>query len=181
MTTVDRVAAGFSQLGSQLVLRGSICFWVSRIRIHLSWIRILISSSKNSKNNIDSYCFVTSLLLIYLRTMMYLQKVISKKISLTSWRSLTKLTGSGSFSQRYGSADPDPHQNVMDPQHWLSGLGGAGVQGDGGQTAATEHAPGEPRHTRGGTPAPATGRVGNKNPPKNTHPKKPKKTSKITC
>jgi hypothetical protein len=28
---------------------------------------------------------------------------------------------SGSFSQRHGSADPDPdlHQNVMDPQHWL--------------------------------------------------------------
>jgi hypothetical protein len=25
--------------------------------------------------------------------------------------------GSGSSSQMYGSADPDPHQNVMDPQH----------------------------------------------------------------
>ncbi len=24
----------------------------------------------------------------------------------------------GSISQRHGSADPDPHQNVMDPQHW---------------------------------------------------------------
>jgi hypothetical protein len=24
---------------------------------------------------------------------------------------------SGSISQRHGSADPDPHQNVMDPQH----------------------------------------------------------------
>ncbi len=22
-------------------------------------------------------------------------------------------------SQRHGSADPDPHQNVMDPEHWL--------------------------------------------------------------
>jgi hypothetical protein len=27
-------------------------------------------------------------------------------------------SGSGSISQRHGSADPDPHQNVMDPQHW---------------------------------------------------------------
>jgi hypothetical protein len=27
--------------------------------------------------------------------------------------------GSGSISQRYGSEDPDPHQNVTDPQHWL--------------------------------------------------------------
>ncbi len=25
--------------------------------------------------------------------------------------------GSGSISQRHGSVDPDPHQNVMDPQH----------------------------------------------------------------
>jgi hypothetical protein len=29
-------------------------------------------------------------------------------------------SGSGSISQMHGSADPDPdpHQNVMDPQHW---------------------------------------------------------------
>jgi hypothetical protein len=25
--------------------------------------------------------------------------------------------GSGSISQRYASGDPDPHQNVTDPQH----------------------------------------------------------------
>ncbi len=31
-----------------------------------------------------------------------------------------KTEGSGFISQRHGSADPDPdpHQNVMDPQHW---------------------------------------------------------------
>jgi hypothetical protein len=29
-----------------------------------------------------------------------------------------KIAGSGSISQRHGSADPDPHQNVMDPEHW---------------------------------------------------------------
>jgi hypothetical protein len=28
-------------------------------------------------------------------------------------------SGSGSVSQRYGSANPDPHQNVTDPLHWL--------------------------------------------------------------
>jgi hypothetical protein len=28
-------------------------------------------------------------------------------------------SGSGSISQRYGSEDPDPHQNVTDPQHCL--------------------------------------------------------------
>ncbi len=26
-------------------------------------------------------------------------------------------SGSGSISQRYGSGEPDPHQNVTDPQH----------------------------------------------------------------
>ncbi len=26
-------------------------------------------------------------------------------------------SGAGSINQRYGSADPDPYQNVMDPQH----------------------------------------------------------------
>jgi hypothetical protein len=53
---------------------------------------------------------------------MYLQKVTSKKFFLLiSWRSLTKIagSGSGSISLRYGSADPDPYQNFMDPKHWL--------------------------------------------------------------
>ncbi len=51
---------------------------------------------------------------------MYLQKVISRK----TWRSMTKIagSGSGSISQRHGSEDPDPHQNVMDPEHWFVGL-----------------------------------------------------------
>jgi hypothetical protein len=32
---------------------------------------------------------------------------------------ITAFGPSGSVSKRYGSADPDPHQNVTDPQHWL--------------------------------------------------------------
>jgi hypothetical protein len=45
---------------------------------------------------------------------MYLQKIISRT-NFWNWRSTTN--GSGSISQRHGSADPDPdpHQNVMDP------------------------------------------------------------------
>jgi hypothetical protein len=39
--------------------------------------------------------------------------------------SVTKTAGfgseSGSISQRHGSTDPDPHQNVMDPQHCFPG------------------------------------------------------------
>ena len=38
---------------------------------------------------------------------------------------MKKLAGSGSesgsTSQRHGSGDPDPFQNVMDPQHWKKG------------------------------------------------------------
>jgi hypothetical protein len=38
---------------------------------------------------------------------------------------MTKIAGSesGSISQRYGSADqdPDPHQNIMDQEHWFAG------------------------------------------------------------
>ena len=59
---------------------------------------------------------------------MYLQKVIRRKYFLTTlvfvhiFRVNDETTGSGSISQRHGSADPDPdpdqHQNVMDPQHW---------------------------------------------------------------
>ncbi len=36
-----------------------------------------------------------------------------------SLKLLKKGVGSASISQRYGSPDPDPHQNVTDPQHWL--------------------------------------------------------------
>jgi hypothetical protein len=58
---------------------------------------------------------------------MYLQKVPNKQkiyflyefFLLAFCRSMAKIAGSGSISQRHGSADtdPDPHQNVMDPQH----------------------------------------------------------------
>jgi hypothetical protein len=50
------------------------------------------------------------------------QKLCKKIIFLlASWRSVTKIAGSGSISQWHGSADPDPnpHQNVMDPEHWF--------------------------------------------------------------
>jgi hypothetical protein len=41
---------------------------------------------------------------------------------LASWKPLKKKAGSGSVIQLYGSEDPDmdpdPQQNVMDPEHW---------------------------------------------------------------
>jgi hypothetical protein len=45
----------------------------------------------------------------------YKKKIWKKIIILASLKSLKK--GVGFASQRYGSADPDPHQNVTDPQH----------------------------------------------------------------
>jgi hypothetical protein len=46
-----------------------------------------------------------------------------KKMLVAILRSLTKIAGSGagvgSVSPRYGSADPDPQQNVTDPQHCI--------------------------------------------------------------
>ncbi len=54
------------------------------------------------------------------------QKNFIKKICflLASWRSMMKIAGSvsapGSISQRHESANP--HQNVMDPEHWLTVL-----------------------------------------------------------
>jgi hypothetical protein len=50
---------------------------------------------------------------------------MKKIIFFASLKSLKKGVGSGagsrSISQRYWSKDPDPHQNVTDPQHWEKG------------------------------------------------------------
>jgi hypothetical protein len=35
---------------------------------------------------------------------------------------MTKIAGFGSISQRHGSADPDPPQNDMEPQHWKNDI-----------------------------------------------------------
>jgi hypothetical protein len=61
---------------------------------------------------------------------MYLQKGLSKKTLKKTFSDVfdgilsatDEKTGSGSpVSQWYGTADPDPdpYQNVTDPQHWL--------------------------------------------------------------
>jgi len=48
---------------------------------------------------------------------MYLRASYEKKISFFASLKLMK-KGVGSISQRYNPGIPDPHQNVMDPQHW---------------------------------------------------------------
>ncbi len=106
---------------------GSTCFWASRIRIHLSeiCIRILLSQCKNSKKNLDSYYFVTLFDFLSLKIYVNVASKSNKQkkywnkncFLLASLRSMTKIAGSESISQRHGSADPDPPQIVMDPQH----------------------------------------------------------------
>ncbi len=94
-----------------------------RIRL-LIRIRNLLSC-KNSKKNLDSYYFVIlfDFFIFEKWCKCTLKSNVQKncvKISflLASWRSLTKIAGSGSISQRHGSADPDPPQNVLDSQRW---------------------------------------------------------------
>ncbi len=65
---------------------------------------------------------------LYNRSHIYVLLIVSGKLwrdlVKSYWRSMTKIagsgfaSGSGSISQRHGSPDPDPHQNVMDPEHW---------------------------------------------------------------
>ncbi len=73
-----------------------------------------------SSKNLDSYCFVTSLwLFIFGCKSTVPSKSKKQKISFlfASCRLMKKIAGSGSISQRHGSADLDPYQNVTDPQH----------------------------------------------------------------
>jgi hypothetical protein len=81
----------------------TLCFWASWIWIRKPevriWIRILLSSSKNSKKNIDSYCYVTSLWLFTLKNdVNVLSKSNKQKNLLAFWRSMTKIAGSGAGS-----------------------------------------------------------------------------------
>ncbi len=124
--------------GSGSGFTASTWFWASWIRSRIrSRIRILLSFSKNNKKNLDFYCFVTSFWLFIFEkwckcvpsSKSNMKKNCSQKISflLASWKSMMKIAGStlapGSISQMHGSEDldpdPDPPQNVMDPQHWF--------------------------------------------------------------
>ncbi len=46
-----------------------------------------------------------------------------------SLKSMKKRDRPGSISQGYGSRDPDPHQNLTDPQHWYKTVTLAGSLG----------------------------------------------------
>ncbi len=107
------------------------CFLASRIRI-----RILLSSSKIVRKTLVPivlwlhWDFLSSKNDVNVPSKSNKQKNCIEKIRflLASWRFMTKKANSGSafgsINQKHGSADPDPHQNVMDPEHLF--FGGAG-------------------------------------------------------
>ncbi len=85
-------------------------------------IRILLSSSKNIKENLYFYLLFCDLYdFLALKNDVNLStKVIN---TVASWRSMMKRAGygagSGSGSPWYGSADPDPYLYVTDLEHWF--------------------------------------------------------------
>jgi hypothetical protein len=88
-------------------------------------LRILLSSSKN----LDSYCLWLFVDFLSLENDVNVPSKWNKQKNFKlvfcwplegKWRNFPD-PDPGSFSQRHGSADPDPHQNVMDPQHFLGG------------------------------------------------------------
>ncbi len=99
---------------------GSTCFWAS-------WIRILLSLRKIVRKTLIStvlwlpFDFLSLKNDVEVPSKSTMQKNFLKQIRilLASWRSMLKIegSGSGSISQRRGSPDLDPHQNVMDPEH----------------------------------------------------------------
>ncbi len=90
------------------------------------WIRILLSSCKNSTKNPDSWCFVTLFDFLSLKNDVNVpSKSISRKtvgiLKVNDESSRIRIQDSDpnpNPDQLVRGMDPDPHQNVMDPQHW---------------------------------------------------------------
>jgi hypothetical protein len=58
-----------------------------------------------------------------MKIIIYLQKVIIKNFLLASWSLTKEQDPEPDPSIRYGFADPDPIQNVTDPEHCRVGQG----------------------------------------------------------
>ncbi len=63
--------------------------------------------AKIVRKNVYIHCFVTSFWLF----------IFENEMTKIAGSGSESESGPGSISQRHGSADPDPHQNVMDPQY----------------------------------------------------------------
>ncbi len=79
-------------------------------------LRILPSSSKNSKKNLEFYCFLTCQWLLIFEEYLKCTSVPNPHSDLYVFG--PPGSASESVSRRYESEDPaDPYQNVTDPQH----------------------------------------------------------------
>jgi hypothetical protein len=79
--------------------------------------------SKNSKENLDFYCFVTFLDLLSLKNDVNVPSKSYKQKNLfifIFFVGVLKVNDENSRIRiRIPDPDPDPHQSVMDPEHWL--------------------------------------------------------------
>jgi hypothetical protein len=69
---------------------------------------------QNSKKNFAFYCFATSL-----RLFTGAPDPHPDPDPQDPYVFRPPVSASGSVGQRYGSEDPEPYQNVTDPQHWI--------------------------------------------------------------
>jgi hypothetical protein len=92
--------------------------WI-RIRHYFVRIRILPTKSRKGKKNLDFYCFVTFFFTFINENWLNVPSKSNKQKTflLASCHPLPKKAGSG--CERNRTADPDPYQNVKDPQYWL--------------------------------------------------------------
>ncbi len=95
--------------GSESGSTESTCFWVSWIRI-----RILLSSWKNSKKNLDSYYFVTLFDFLSLKTDVNVASKSSKQKNLVFAGIL--MVNDKNSRIRSQDPDPDPFVRGMDPR-----------------------------------------------------------------
>ncbi len=85
-------------------------------------IRILPLSSKNSKKAFLLFCdSFYDFLSVKNDAIVAPSKSNKQKFVGGILKVMTKRAGSGSVSQRYGSADPVTYQNITDPEHCIAG------------------------------------------------------------
>jgi hypothetical protein len=90
---------------------GSTCFWASRI-----WIRILLSSCKNSKKNHDSYYFVTLFDFLSLKNVVNVASKSNKQKNCVKKQFFTGILKVNDANSRIRIQDPDPLVRGMDPR-----------------------------------------------------------------
>ncbi len=97
---------------------------VSRVTRIQNYVRISVNTASDNMRltKIVRKPLIPTVLGFFMTSYLKKRKTLKNKM-VASWRSRTKIAGSGSGSgsigQRLRSADPDPYQNVTDPQYCM--------------------------------------------------------------